>query len=349
MIEKLVIYPTFRCNLFCKYCHYRKDDLKILSYNNFKKAFKTFLRLSRNPQVIFLGGETLIYKERFFKFIGYIKKIRKDIPVVLFTNATLIDKKTADIIKTHNIKLVVSLDGKKETTDSKRQFRNKKISVFDRVMRNLKVNNLIDASSINMVVNKKDIKNLSENIDYLYKVGFRSIGWNIDYSDKWSMKDIKTIKKEVNRLFINYLKLIKEKKEIYEISNRYEIISNIIKKKKIDCSNLILFPDGNFYPCDKLASASEKEMFTIKKNIIKQRSKFFNKMKKKKITSNQLFCKVGVYLFYKYVEKLSEKEIRAKLKIISSIQQEIFKITTRYFKILIRYNIFREKHKLYAR
>lgn len=343
MIEKLIIYPTLNCNLSCRYCHYKKRKSEILSYFKFKKALKKFLKISENPQIIILGGEPLLIKKNIFKFINHIKKTDSTIPITLFTNGTIMNEKIAEFIKNGKVKAVLSIDGDKQTNDKSRVFKNKKISVHDTAINNFKKYDLISYTIANMVVTRKNIAFLSSNVSYLYELGFRKIGWNIDYSDDWEIKDIKKIKRELNEMFKRYLNLIKEKKELYEISNRYEIIDDIFKNKIKECSNIILLPDGKFYLCDKLIGTDEQTLkgFDISDKTIEKRKLIFKKFKSLGFKSTHLFCQIGAYFFYNYVKK---SDIDKKMKIILEIQKTISQTLKKQFKILIKYNSFRRMH-----
>ena len=339
MIEKLIVYPTFNCNMRCSYCFYRKNNTEYLTFNNFKKAFKKFLKISINPSIAFLGGEALLNKKLLVKFIKHIKKIKKEMPVIIFSNGTLLDRKIVKFIKNNKIKLIISIDGPKDINDKMRIYYK---SSFESAFSNLKKYKLIDKVTVNMAVNKNNIKNLSNNVKYLYDTGFRKIGWNINYADNWEINDIKTIKKQIKKVFLDYLKLIKNKKEIYEISNRYEIMDFLIKKEKNVCKNLILYPDSKFYLCDKVINSKK---LLLKNDIIGEREKIFKKFSRK-YPQKGLFCPLGIYFYLRYEKKFSPEIIRRKLNIIYSIMSIIEKNTIKFFKILLKYGDFRLKHNL---
>ncbi|MEW6013444.1 MAG: hypothetical protein AB1602_08615, partial [Elusimicrobiota bacterium] len=284
-----------------------------------------------------------LIKKNIFKFINHIKKTDSTIPITLFTNGTIMNEKIAEFIKNGKVKAVLSIDGDKKTNDKSRVFKNKKISVHDTAINNFKKYDLISYTIANMVVTRKNIAFLSSNVSYLYELGFRKIGWNIDYSDDWEIKDIKKIKRELNEMFKRYLNLIKEKKELYEISNRYEIIDDIFKNKIKECSNITLLPDGKFYLCDKLIGADEQTLkgFDISDKTIEKRKLLFKKFKSLGFKSTHLFCQIGAYFFYNYVKK---SDIDKKMKIILEIQKTISQTLKKQFKILIKYNSFRRMH-----
>ncbi|MGC9069850.1 MAG: radical SAM protein [Elusimicrobiales bacterium] len=344
-INKLFVYVTSSCNLRCSYCFYSSyKKKKSISFEAFKRAFKKFLDISENPEVIFIGGEPLIEKEKVVKMMRYAVKSAR---ISIFTNATLIDRTVADFIKQNNINLIVSIDGDLKTNDRNRRFIGFKSSVYKRVLSVLEKYNLKDYTSVNMVITPKTINSLSNNIKHLYEIGFKSIGISFDYSSNWCQKSILILKKELKKVFIDYLKMIKEH-NAYRFANMYEVFYKIKNKKIPPCSNLILFPDGNFYLCDKIISMNENErnLFKIKKNIIREREIFFDFMNKNEISSSQGFCQIGIYLYLKYIKKLNDDIVKLRLLEKSKLQSEIEEILTNYFTKLLKFKYFTELHRV---
>ncbi len=346
-IEKLVVYPTFFCNLNCSYCFYHKKNNKMISLKDFRKAFLRFIRISKNPELVFLGGEPTTHRN-LIDIIDEAKRINKDIPITLFTNGTLINKKLADYIINNKINLVISLDGNRLVNDSQRKFLKKNDSVYDRVISNLKRYDLIKLTTVNIVVTKRTLNTLNKNINHLNALGFNSIGFNIDYSDNWQTKDKAELKKQINLIFLDYFKKIKNKEKLYRFSNIYEIFDFIKDGKIPECRNLILLPDGRFCLCDKIATIDKKikEKFIIKTDIIGERNKFFNDIKKMGLDNNQLFCKIGLYLYFRYFKNLKDKKLDKNLNNIFNIQKILKDETIRYIKVLMKNKDFCEIHKI---
>jgi uncharacterized protein len=143
MIERLVVYPTFNCNMNCSYCFYKKNSSKYISVDKFREAFKKFLKISKNPSVVFLGGEPLINKEQLIKLIRKIKKESNEIPVTVFTNGTLLEKKIIKFFKENNIKIVVSIDGPQNINDKSRKYKFSSKSPFKSIISKIKKLNII--------------------------------------------------------------------------------------------------------------------------------------------------------------------------------------------------------------
>lgn len=334
-ITKLVVYPTFLCNLNCKYCFYKKNDSQTLSVLDFKRALLEFIKISQKHEVIFLGGEPTILKE-LKEYINEIKKLKKDIRITLFTNATLIDDKISKVLRNNKINLVVSIDGDNKTNDLYRKFKNTDRSVYNNIISNLRKYKLIKNTTVNMVIRKKTLKKLCKNIIYLNKLGFNSIGFNIDYSDNWEKSDLAEIKKQIDNIF-EYHRVIIKKNRTFKFSNIYEIFELIKNNTTPQCSNLILLPDGKFYLCDKIATAPQniREKFIIKKDIRLERNLFFKKMKNMNLTNSHLFCKIGLYLYFRYIKRYKHNIMKKRIKTMFYLQENIKKHITRHIKQLI--------------
>jgi uncharacterized protein len=127
-----------RCNLSCTYCYVYeladeswRDKPRIISFETLKKAA---LRIAEHTtthqlpevEIVFHGGEPLLCGESFIR--AAIATLRQTIPadcalqLRMQTNATLLTPAMLDMLREHDIKVGVSLDGTERTHDSKRKY-----------------------------------------------------------------------------------------------------------------------------------------------------------------------------------------------------------------------------------
>lgn len=228
--SQVYMHYSDKCNLRCLQCSiWKPNSLPHLSYKNkiilLKKLKKSlgFFNLSLN------GGEPFS-NETIFKFLKFCEK--ESIPITLVTNATLIDDLVAKrISKLTNLKIVISLDGAKETTHD--YLRGVK-GTYQKVMQaidNLHENNFFRIS-IHTVVSSK---NLDELVNLVYlcddkkikEISFQPIalakGDMVMKHNLWP-KNIKNVKKHINNLLV--VKKDSEKGNI--ISNSYQEIERLI-------------------------------------------------------------------------------------------------------------------------
>jgi radical SAM protein with 4Fe4S-binding SPASM domain len=97
---------TSRCNLHCKHCYNRAKDTEFT-----KKEWMGIIERLDNwgvPKIQIAGGEPTIYPH--FKEI--VKELyKRNISLMLYTNATLIDSDLAKFISKHFVSVQVSIDG----------------------------------------------------------------------------------------------------------------------------------------------------------------------------------------------------------------------------------------------
>jgi MoaA/NifB/PqqE/SkfB family radical SAM enzyme len=111
---KVVVEPTYRCNLNCSMCFYDKNysaDETELSMGDFIE----FLQGQEGVNMVILPGREPMMKENFFDLIVYLRQRR--IPYVLLTNGLLINKNNYErLLNRHKSdKIYLSIDGDKET------------------------------------------------------------------------------------------------------------------------------------------------------------------------------------------------------------------------------------------
>jgi uncharacterized protein len=106
----LVLWPTERCNLKCKYCYAYSDGPQgDMAFETAQKALDYF---GDTPMKIqFAGGEPILNFELIRQIHRYISSRGYDAVFQLQTNGTLIDERIAADIKKMRIRTGVSLDG----------------------------------------------------------------------------------------------------------------------------------------------------------------------------------------------------------------------------------------------
>ncbi len=180
----LRVLMTNNCNLNCRYCkvkfNLKTKTVEIIKENDIRNILKQFQELSPRFKklVSITGGEPLLYFNEVKKIIELCKKELKNYWIVLFTNATLLNKNIVEYLKKENILTVISVDGRK-SHDRIRVFRNKQGS-YDLIKKNL---NLLKRNGVKIgvscVVGKHNIDNLFDDFKYIIdKFNPQSIGLN---------------------------------------------------------------------------------------------------------------------------------------------------------------------------
>lgn len=118
---------TKECNLNCNYCGGGSDSHpKEIRYSI--SDLKSFLSRDESPVIEFYGGEPLLRIET-------MKKIMDTVPgrYVIQTNGIFLDSVDPQYLERFH-SILVSIDGKKEVTDS-----NRSPGLYDRIMRNIQL------------------------------------------------------------------------------------------------------------------------------------------------------------------------------------------------------------------
>lgn len=262
----LTVYFSGRCNLRCLYCYAASAPAEATSDGRLLGALDFFLAQGpTSKKITFLGGEPLLHGRLLKRAVLRIRAAGADIPVRVFTNATLLDRGWLSFFFRHRVKLTISLDGGKASTDAFRRFRTGKASVFAAVLRHLPPAARA-AATVNMVVSPVNAGELAANILRLQALGFRSIGWAPDITVNWSGGDLARLKRAAQQVKRHYFSFLAKGFAPYEIANIYEALKRALTGERIPaCSNLTLGPDGGFYPCDKLlaAPAADRRRFAM--------------------------------------------------------------------------------------
>ena len=175
---------TTECNLTCRYCYGKSvRDSGSCSDEPFTYDFsapsrsevdvhslKAFLERDENPVLIFYGGEPLLEIEKMKEIIDAI-----DIPFRIQTNGTLLDRLSRTYLNRIG-KILISLDGGKERTDS-----NRGKGTYNRIMKNVtRIKDGYKGELIARMTIAQDYPDIYEQVVSLLEDGFSSVHWQLD-------------------------------------------------------------------------------------------------------------------------------------------------------------------------
>ncbi len=295
--KKMWLFVTTSCNMRCRYCFIKKTN-ENLPRKKAEEVIKAFiLSPGREKQLLLYGGEPLLYFNLLKKIIIFAQSLakqkNKQLAVSLATNGTLIKRENLKFFQEHNVKLAISIDGKKETHNRFRVFKNGKGS-FSRVIKklpmifkNLKQENICAL----MAVHPSEVEKMYGNFIYLIKTGFKSINIEPIQTVTWGEKEKKDFLSCLGKISDHIVREIKNKRFIFLNS-----VSRILNKKEDLRKNVEISVSGeralscfDFYPdihFDKNIiklrnTASQKIARTFEKNA-KTRSRFREYIKRTK-------------------------------------------------------------------
>ncbi len=155
---------TRRCNLKCVHCYAQSQNIEYkneLTTEQGKELIDDLAHFGA-PVILFSGGEPLMRKD-LPELASYARS--KGIRAVISTNGTLIDKKTAKVLKEIGLSYVgVSLDGMRETND---KFRGVK-GAFDAALEGMR-NCLAQGVKVGLrfTINKRNVNDIPAIFDLL--------------------------------------------------------------------------------------------------------------------------------------------------------------------------------------
>jgi uncharacterized protein len=192
-INLLYIIPIASCNLKCQYCFIGKinnEETKKIELSTIDNTIKKFvdhlLKRNQNGNIIFYGGEPILALD-IIKYTGNLVKpfSNPKIGLSMVTNGTIINDEIIKLLKDYSISIGVSIDGPQELTDRYRLFKNSDSSVYEIVMRNIKVlreNDINFSLSITLSEDSLEDKNF---LEWLKLMNVKNIGFNLmHYTEK---------------------------------------------------------------------------------------------------------------------------------------------------------------------
>ncbi|HWQ88450.1 MAG TPA: thioether cross-link-forming SCIFF peptide maturase [Desulfitobacteriaceae bacterium] len=133
LIKAICLHVAHNCNLSCEYCFAGKGSFggqrMLMDLETGKRGIDFLLRASGNRaqcEVDFFGGEPLLNFPLVRELVAYGKEAgvskNKTIKFTLTTNALLLDEEVRSFLKSEDISVVLSLDGRPKINDHMRRY-----------------------------------------------------------------------------------------------------------------------------------------------------------------------------------------------------------------------------------
>lgn len=192
-VPRLVVIPTWQCELRCSYCWIPKQDGRVMSRETLERSID-MLMSSEKPRVMlqFFGGEALVewdlVRHGIEHAVAQAAERGKTIQFVLSSNGWSLDEEKLAWLERHRVKLELSLDGDPETQNVFRIARDKDQDSYQNGIAPRAP--AILASKIPydviMVVHPKNASKVAHNFFHIAGLGFERIQINFALGPKWS-------------------------------------------------------------------------------------------------------------------------------------------------------------------
>jgi uncharacterized protein len=211
-----IVYFTTQCNMACTYCYEELMNVKpkIMSKDELKEiAEKTIEREDDNNQTLFVlfGGEPTLQWDNVKFFMDYAYSLKKNVHFNMTSNGIKFldddffnDYKENFFVKKQKISLDISFDGLSGNTQ--RIYHNGKQTVDDviEVLKKFNEHNL--PFRIRTTVNKDNLYNLIDEINYMKQFNPKRVILSMDWrgmEKEYSRQDIDKKLNEVKSFFVN--------------------------------------------------------------------------------------------------------------------------------------------------
>ena len=283
----LYLILTEECNMNCEYCSQSafriRQRMTSMTPEVVEKSLELFYKTQtkRNRTIVLYGGEPTINRTGIKTALNYIRNVKgdADAEIIIFTNGILLDEEYANLFKTHNVKVILSIDGPKPINDKYRLCCNSAGS-FDKIIKAaqlLKNNNM--TFGLSATIASHNINELENIVDYFIdEFNPFSIGLNPLHYVPGNRESISVTEEQMALKMIDAYKHAREK-GIYveQIMRRVRpyVLSQPRLKDCPACGGMIrILPDGSFGPCghfmEEEAERSKTDYDIEKSELIKK-------------------------------------------------------------------------------
>lgn len=215
-IKNLTLNLTDDCNLKCRYCFVIQNP-NYMSLQVAKDAVDLLIKYNKQLQydndvppacIKLFGGEPLLmWNQVIVPLVEYaLVEKRYRVKFSITTNGTLLTRDKIDFIKRHDIDIMLSMDGDKDTQDSNRPFKNVDLSSFDVLEDKIEmiVKSFPKILMRGTIVPDKANK-VFDNIMFAKNCGFRNVGSFINELDDWPDEYMDILRSEVTKYMYYFI------------------------------------------------------------------------------------------------------------------------------------------------
>ncbi len=192
-VPRLVLVPTWQCELRCRYCFIPKQDGRVIAPETLDRALELLLS-SHRPAVMlqFFGGEALMEWDLLRRAIERgtrrARELGKELRFLLSSNGFSLDEERLDWLSQYPVKLELSLDGAPEVQNRFRRALGRGVDSYARGIathREAILSSGLDYDVI-MVVHPQNVERMKEGFFHIASLGFGRIQVNFALGYVWT-------------------------------------------------------------------------------------------------------------------------------------------------------------------
>ncbi|MBW2456370.1 MAG: radical SAM protein [Deltaproteobacteria bacterium] len=190
---RLVVIPTWQCELRCRYCYIAKQDGRVMSRRTMERSVDLLLSCCRSDVLLqFFGGEPLVAWELVQHGIQYAtdraKQSGHSLSFIVSTNGWSLDEARLAWLADHPVRFELSLDG---APDTQNQYRHALTKREDSYVTGIasRVDAIVAAGlpyDVIMVVHPDNVERLVANFFHIADLGFQRIQVNFGLGAHWT-------------------------------------------------------------------------------------------------------------------------------------------------------------------
>lgn len=206
-VRRLVIIPTWQCELRCAYCFIPKQDGRVMPPATIRRSVD-FLMSTEEPEVAlqFFGGEALLEYDNVRLAITYAQEraraVGKRVTFVLSSNGWSLTSDKVAWLAANDVRMELSLDGDRRTQEKFRAGRYREQSSYTHSIATHA--EAILSSGIEqwviMVVHPTNVDAMPDNFFHLMDMGFKHIQINNMLGRVWTPEQMQSFAKGLHRI-----------------------------------------------------------------------------------------------------------------------------------------------------
>jgi len=196
---RLVVIPTWQCELRCRYCYIPKQDGRVMTPETLERSIDLLLSSDR-PELIlqFFGGEALLEWDLVQRAVRYgtaqAKRLGRSLRFILSSNGFSLTAEKLSWLRDFDVKLELSLDGDADTQNRfRRALRKDEDSYANGIAPRART--ILDSGlpyDVIMVVHPKNVDRMPVNFFHIAGLGFTRVQINFALGSKWTAEEKST-------------------------------------------------------------------------------------------------------------------------------------------------------------
>ena len=268
-----------------------------------KTSIDTLLNSQGNDKLLsFYGGEPFLNYKLLVSVIPYARNLAeergKNLTISICSNGTLLDEKKARFLKKNDVKLIISMVGRKRYHDRERVFSHYR-GTYDSLINKLPFLFEILGScnvGVSLCVFPPTTNALESNFKHLVRLGFTYVNLEIIREfEPWHPGVINLFSEKFLRIVRSVVAGIKNNKFLYFNPVNWELKYRLLSKEKAGCcpseNKLEIYPSGEMAFSPFLFHCEEKERYMVG-NVMEQSLRLFNWCS---FGMHDMICKKCVY------------------------------------------------------